>query len=145
MNTTRYHVGDLVRTRKEHPCGADVWEVLRVGMDFRVKCLGCGHLMMMPRPQFERYVKELLPPGTVPEIKLRPRQKARPRATAPRPGARPARPAGAGAAERPEGRAAVPRAARPKIRPRPHPGSQPGPTPGSRPNPAPDDHGGPLS
>lgn len=81
MNTTRYHVGDLVRTRKEHPCGADVWEVLRVGMDFRLKCLGCGHIVMLPRPRFERHVKELLPPGTVPELKLR----ARPRPKAPRP------------------------------------------------------------
>ncbi len=73
MNPVRYHVGDLVRLRKEHPCGSDVWEVLRVGMDFRLKCFGCGHIVMLPRPQFERNVKELLPPGVTPEIKLRPR------------------------------------------------------------------------
>ncbi|MDI6871506.1 MAG: DUF951 domain-containing protein [Bacillota bacterium] len=73
MTVTRYHVGDLVRLRKEHPCGSDAWEVLRVGMDFRLKCLGCGHIVMLPRRQFERDVKELLPPGVTPEIKLRPR------------------------------------------------------------------------
>lgn len=86
MISARYHVGDLVRMRKEHPCGSDVWEVLRVGMDFRLKCCGCGHIVMLPRPQFERNVKELLPPGVTPEIKLRPRPVPRPR---PRPAANP--------------------------------------------------------
>ncbi|MGE5553788.1 MAG: DUF951 domain-containing protein [Betaproteobacteria bacterium] len=88
MNATRYHVGDLVRLRKEHPCGSDVWEVLRVGMDFRLKCLGCGHIVMLPRPQFERNVKELLPPGVTPEIKLRPRPRPARKGPGPRPGGR---------------------------------------------------------
>ena len=36
-------VGDIVTLKKEHPCGSKEWEVLRIGADFRLKCLGCGH------------------------------------------------------------------------------------------------------
>ncbi|MBP3544516.1 MAG: DUF951 domain-containing protein, partial [Lachnospiraceae bacterium] len=38
-----YHVGDIVKLKKPHPCGSSEWEILRVGMDFRLKCMGCGH------------------------------------------------------------------------------------------------------
>lgn len=53
-------VGDVVRMRKPHPCGEHRWEVLRTGMDFRLRCLGCGRLVMLPRPQFEKGVKEIV-------------------------------------------------------------------------------------
>ena len=39
----KYEVGDVVRLKKQHPCGSSEWEILRVGADFRLKCLGCGH------------------------------------------------------------------------------------------------------
>lgn len=123
MTTVRYHVGDLVRMRKEHPCGSDVWEVLRVGMDFRLKCFGCGHIVMLPRPQFERNVKELLPPGVKPEVKLRPRPRPVKRpapaklAGSPLPADRPGRaPAGRAPAGRGSRRATPPSApAEPKL------------------------------
>lgn len=56
------HLGDVVRLRKPHPCGEDRWEVLRVGADFRLRCLGCGRLVMIARTDLERRVREILPP-----------------------------------------------------------------------------------
>lgn len=56
----RFHIGDVVKMKKTHPCGSDQWEVLRVGADFRIKCLGCGHMVMLPRPKFERAVKAVV-------------------------------------------------------------------------------------
>lgn len=54
------HLGDIIRMRKPHPCGSDLWEILRVGADFRIKCQGCGHSVMMPRPKVERGIKEIV-------------------------------------------------------------------------------------
>ena len=42
------HVGDIVKLKKGHPCGSFEWEVLREGADFRIKCLGCSHQIMIP-------------------------------------------------------------------------------------------------
>jgi hypothetical protein len=53
----RYFVGDVVKMRKVHPCGGTDWEVMRVGMDFRIRCLTCDRVVMLPRPKFERAVK----------------------------------------------------------------------------------------
>ena len=50
-------LGDIVKLKKQHPCGSHEWEVLRVGMDFRLKCTGCGHQIMMPRKQLEKNVR----------------------------------------------------------------------------------------
>ncbi len=63
MEKTVYHVGDIVRMKKPHPCGSSEWEILRVGMDFRLKCRGCGHLVMLPRPKFEKGVRQILATG----------------------------------------------------------------------------------
>ena len=46
-----YQVGDIVRTKKVHPCGSKNWEILRVGVDFKLKCLGCGHIITVERPK----------------------------------------------------------------------------------------------
>lgn len=56
----KYMVGDVVKMKKAHPCGSDQWEVMRTGMDFRIKCLGCGRQVMLPRPKFEKGVKKVL-------------------------------------------------------------------------------------
>lgn len=50
---------DIVKLKKQHPCGCAEWEVLRVGIDFRLKCLGCGHQIMIPRKQLEKNVKNI--------------------------------------------------------------------------------------
>ena len=48
-----FELGD-VKMKKAHPCGTNQWEILRVGMDFRLKCCGCGHQVMLPRKQVEK-------------------------------------------------------------------------------------------
>lgn len=53
------NVGDVVRLKKQHPCGSKEWEVLRVGVDFRLKCCGCGHQIMIPRKQVEKNIREI--------------------------------------------------------------------------------------
>ncbi len=58
-----YHNGDVVRMKKGHPCGTNEWEIVRVGMDFKLKCLGCGRRVMIPRVKFERRVKEVIRRG----------------------------------------------------------------------------------
>lgn len=58
-----YRVGDVVRLRKAHPCGSTDWEVIRTGIDFGLRCLGCGRRVMVPRGRFERSVKERLKIG----------------------------------------------------------------------------------
>lgn len=56
----RYYVGDVVKMRKPHPCGGEEWEVMRTGVDFRIKCLTCGRVLMIPRPKFEKSVKKIV-------------------------------------------------------------------------------------
>lgn len=53
-----YHLGDLVRFRKKHPCGGDTWEIMRIGMDFKVKCTSCQRVVMLAKNKFIKKVKE---------------------------------------------------------------------------------------
>lgn len=48
------NVGDVIKMKKQHPCGTNAWELMRVGMDIRLKCKGCGHQVMLPRKQVEK-------------------------------------------------------------------------------------------
>lgn len=57
-------MGDIVKLKKPHPCGSKEWEVLRIGMDFRIKCIGCGHQIMLPRKQLERSIRQIIPAQT---------------------------------------------------------------------------------
>ena len=50
-----YEVGDIVKLKKPHPCGSQEWEIMRVGADFRLKCLGCGHQIMVERKLVEKF------------------------------------------------------------------------------------------
>ena len=54
-------IGDILEMKKEHPCGSRRWEVLRVGMDIKMKCLGCGHEVMQPRRKTEKMIKRIVP------------------------------------------------------------------------------------
>lgn len=54
-----YAVGDIVQLKKKHPCGSAEWEILRVGADFKLKCTGCGHEIMVPRTMVEKNTKNL--------------------------------------------------------------------------------------
>ncbi len=62
---------DVVEMRKKHPCGSFVWTVTRIGADIKMKCSGCGRVVMLDRPEFLRRRKKVLTPGPVaPEVTL---------------------------------------------------------------------------
>jgi hypothetical protein len=52
-------VGDIVVMKKSHPCGSNRFEVLRTGVDFRLRCVGCGHEVMTPRVKILRFIKSV--------------------------------------------------------------------------------------
>lgn len=52
-------LGDILVMKKEHPCGSKEWLVLRTGMDFRLKCQGCGHEIMGARSKLEKNIREI--------------------------------------------------------------------------------------
>ena len=53
----QFELGQIVKLMKKHPCGSFEWEILRVGADFRLRCLGCDHQVMLPRTTVERNLK----------------------------------------------------------------------------------------
>ena len=53
------NIGDILKLKKQHPCGSKEWEVLRVGADFRIRCRGCGHQIMIARRLLEKNIKEI--------------------------------------------------------------------------------------
>lgn len=53
-------VGDTLLMKKKHPCGADSFSVLRIGMDFKIRCIGCGHEVMAPRVKIEKNIKKII-------------------------------------------------------------------------------------
>lgn len=56
------NVGEIIKLKKPHPCGNSEWEILRTGMDFRLKCLGCEHQIMIPRKQVEKSIRQVRKP-----------------------------------------------------------------------------------
>ena len=52
-------LGDILVMKKEHPCGSKEWLVLRTGMDFRLKCQGCGHEILGARSKLEKNIREI--------------------------------------------------------------------------------------
>lgn len=54
-----FEVGDIIKMKKPHPCGSQEWEILRVGADFRLKCMGCAHQVMVSRKMVEKNTKEI--------------------------------------------------------------------------------------
>ncbi len=57
-------VGDRVEMKKPHPCGEKRFEVLRVGMDFKLRCLGCGHEILAPRSRIEKRIRKIITENT---------------------------------------------------------------------------------
>lgn len=53
-----YVIGDIVETKKKHPCGSYKWEIVRIGIDFKLKCLGCGHVVMIEREKALKAIKK---------------------------------------------------------------------------------------
>lgn len=54
-----YEVGDIVKLKRQHPCGSQEWKILRVGADFRLECMGCGHQIMIARKLVEKNTRGL--------------------------------------------------------------------------------------
>lgn len=52
-----YQIGDIVTTKKKHPCGSNEWEITRIGVDFKLKCCGCNHIVVMPREKALKIIK----------------------------------------------------------------------------------------
>ena len=55
----RFELGDQVVMKKKHPCGSDVFTITRLGADVKIKCLGCGRVIMIDRAEFEKRVKRI--------------------------------------------------------------------------------------
>ncbi len=55
-----FYLGDIVEMKKVHPCGSKNWEVIRLGADIKIKCCGCGRLVMLERNKFEKDVKKII-------------------------------------------------------------------------------------
>jgi hypothetical protein len=56
----KIQVGDVIKMKKQHPCGTNEWEIIRVGMDFRLKCIGCNRQVMVPRKLVEKNFRGFL-------------------------------------------------------------------------------------
>ncbi len=67
---TEIRVGDVVQTRKQHPCGSDQWTVTRIGADIKIRCAGCGRVVMMDRETFLKRRKKLIAQGPEPNSLL---------------------------------------------------------------------------
>lgn len=55
--TKTFDLGDIVEMKKSHPCGHNRWEIIRMGADIKIKCLGCNRIIMIPRSTFEKRLK----------------------------------------------------------------------------------------
>lgn len=56
----KFELGDVVQMKKQHPCGSYEWEVIRLGADIKIKCVGCGRLVMLPRVKFQKDAKKIV-------------------------------------------------------------------------------------
>lgn len=63
MEPKLFGLGDRVMMKKEHPCGTNAWQVIRIGADIKIKCEGCGRIVMLDRATFEKRLKKVLTAG----------------------------------------------------------------------------------
>lgn len=59
MESKEYTLGNKVIMKKGHPCGANLWEIIRLGVDIKIKCCNCGRTVMIPRIEFNRKLKKI--------------------------------------------------------------------------------------
>ena len=55
-----YKLGSIVIMKKQHPCGTNKWEIIRIGTDIKIKCLECGRTIMLPRIEFNKKLKKVV-------------------------------------------------------------------------------------
>lgn len=60
MERKQFQLGDIVQMKKNHPCGSSEMEIIRMGMDIRIKCVGCKHSVLVPRAKFEKNMRKVL-------------------------------------------------------------------------------------
>jgi len=60
MERKVFELGDIVQMKKQHPCGSNEMEIIRMGMDIRIKCVKCKHSILLPRAKFEKGFKKVL-------------------------------------------------------------------------------------
>ncbi|MFK4998977.1 DUF951 domain-containing protein [Bacillus sp. N9] len=60
MGEKEFNLYDVVEMKKPHPCGTNRWQIIRMGMDIRIKCVGCNHSVMLPRREFTRKIRKIL-------------------------------------------------------------------------------------
>ncbi|CDQ37867.1 MULTISPECIES: DUF951 domain-containing protein [Virgibacillus] len=60
MEDKEFALNDVVQMKKQHPCGENRWKIIRMGMDIRIKCLGCDHSVLIPRRQFTKKLKKVI-------------------------------------------------------------------------------------
>lgn len=61
MENKEYKLNDKVIMKKGHPCGENLWEIIRLGVDIKIKCCNCGRTVMIPRIEFNRKLKKIIP------------------------------------------------------------------------------------
>lgn len=59
-NNLNYKIGTKVTMKKQHPCGANEWEIIRLGADIKIKCLNCNRALFMPRIEFNKKIKKII-------------------------------------------------------------------------------------
>ena len=59
MENKDYKLGSIVIMKKQHPCGTNEWEIVRVGADIKIKCLNCGRTVLIPRIEFNKKLKKV--------------------------------------------------------------------------------------
>ena len=60
MNNHEYTLNSQVIMKKCHPCGTNLWQITRLGADIKIKCLGCGRTVLLPRIEFNRKIKKVI-------------------------------------------------------------------------------------
>ncbi|HLS35608.1 MAG TPA: DUF951 domain-containing protein [Bacillota bacterium] len=60
MSQKEFDLHDIVEMKKPHPCGENRWQIIRMGMDIRIKCAGCDHSVLLPRREFTRKMKRII-------------------------------------------------------------------------------------
>ena len=55
-----YELGTKVIMKKQHPCGTNLWEIVRVGADIKIKCINCGRTVLLPRIEFNKKIKRIV-------------------------------------------------------------------------------------
>lgn len=63
MEQNELKIGDIIEMKKQHPCGSKEWKILRMGVDFKLECVGCGHVIMLERPKALKLIKKNLSSG----------------------------------------------------------------------------------